>query len=796
MAHILSGVWAFRFVETRMKKWVLLLALAVPALGWAQTAALTGFCNLGGSQAAVSGLNSTNYQQGVIPSCTVTVYLTGTTTLATLYRDGNNTPLSNPFTANAVGSVAPGQWIFYTAINQGYDVVMSGGIAPNTYPNPVTLTDLFPGFSFSGSGLTLQHNGTNVPDQTHYNALDNGTIAPDSGYTLAKWLTNSTGGWAAEFPNGAGSGSVTAFGNDYSLVGAFTDSAGNVLKAISISTTSQVTFSAPVGTTELRLGVSDDVMGDNTGSWTVAINGTNYTVLGTATPWTNAGGINSQFPIGTSGSTAATVVPIANVNLPVTIQYVSGTVASQSHSQCGTVHAITVDTSGVSGCVVTFGNLVSPFYLPTYWTVSAPTVSGSVTDGSGTSTANQVALSTGTAHVIQYSTALPDGTTATTQSVGDNSNKAATDAFVIANAGTVYSGTSPIVVSGATISCPTCSVGSAFYGDILSPNKPAGTIAYVAQKGVAIAASGTATLLNVTGASGGYVSRVWFGITNTTADPTKDTITITTTGSPVTSITIPVQNMCMATYLWKAGTAGNVNNSSYFTTATDLGGISGTNIGCDFKLPIPFNTGVSITLTDTTAAASTLWYTVEYHTGVPLSTWTNTRVLHMDSITDQTGIAANAVTTLSNYTGGQPGRFVGLWWMEDSAPGSATPKTAPMEGEIALTLDGAGTPNIQSSGTEDWFGLSNYFQGNGTGGTGGGNSSQIQGGWKSADGQVAVTFMSTPIGNTQGAARFHVNDPIDFTTGEKLTWACGDTTFVSFTGTCTLWSTVYYYTEN
>src|SRR6185437_4990603 len=34
-----------------------------------------------------------------------------------------------------------------------------------------------------------------------FNALDNGTISPDAGYTLATWLTNSTGGWAAEVPS-------------------------------------------------------------------------------------------------------------------------------------------------------------------------------------------------------------------------------------------------------------------------------------------------------------------------------------------------------------------------------------------------------------------------------------------------------------------------------------------------------------------------------------------------------------------------------------------------------------------
>ena len=56
--------------------------------------------------------------------------------------------------------------------------------------------------------------------------------------------------------------------------------------------------------------------------------------------------------------------------------------------------------------------------------------SNTVTDGSGTSTANQIAISTGTTHQIGYATALPSGTTATTQSSGDNSTAVATTAYV------------------------------------------------------------------------------------------------------------------------------------------------------------------------------------------------------------------------------------------------------------------------------------------------------------------------------------------------------------------------------
>lgn len=138
-----------------MKAYTLLVALFLSAsAALAQTAAFNGFCDLGGVHAVTQGLPAANFQQTVIPSCTVAVYLTGTTTPATIYADATSTPLSNPFTANSGLSIASGSWLFFAATGQGYDVVLSGGIPPNTYPNPVTLTDLMIGGGGGGGDLS------------------------------------------------------------------------------------------------------------------------------------------------------------------------------------------------------------------------------------------------------------------------------------------------------------------------------------------------------------------------------------------------------------------------------------------------------------------------------------------------------------------------------------------------------------------------------------------------------------------------------------------------------------------
>ena len=110
-----------------MKRLWWLLVFIVPACR-AQTATYNGVCTQGAGAAIVSGLKSTNQLQTVFPSCTVTVYLTGTLTRATLYSDGSNTPLANPFTAQTNGL-----YRFYAAQGAGLDVTMSGvGMIPTS----------------------------------------------------------------------------------------------------------------------------------------------------------------------------------------------------------------------------------------------------------------------------------------------------------------------------------------------------------------------------------------------------------------------------------------------------------------------------------------------------------------------------------------------------------------------------------------------------------------------------------------------------------------------------------------
>lgn len=191
----------------RLVKFVSLLALLIPVAAAAQNDALQGHCTLGGKQALVSGLSSTNYDQGIVPGCSVTVYFTGTTTKATIYSDVTGTPLTNPFTAVQLPSPNAGYWIFYAPDGQGYDVKLSGGggnpsctTAPNCYTTPLTYTDLKVGSGGGGGQTIVQFNGVPSSPASPVNFIDTSSCT---------W--NLTGNVAGVSCTGGGSGTIPAW---------------------------------------------------------------------------------------------------------------------------------------------------------------------------------------------------------------------------------------------------------------------------------------------------------------------------------------------------------------------------------------------------------------------------------------------------------------------------------------------------------------------------------------------------------------------------------------------------------
>jgi hypothetical protein len=146
-----------------------LLGVSVP-IGRANEKRL-GYCQL-----QATGTRVTN--------CTVTVYITNTVSLATIYSDNLGTSLANPFTASAV----TGLWQFYSA-NGRYDIQFSGG-SPTISP-AYTLSDfLFLDLGTSGQSQSIA--GDLLPAITNAGNVGNSSFIWGSGYFRSLTVTNST----------------------------------------------------------------------------------------------------------------------------------------------------------------------------------------------------------------------------------------------------------------------------------------------------------------------------------------------------------------------------------------------------------------------------------------------------------------------------------------------------------------------------------------------------------------------------------------------------------------------------
>lgn len=151
-----------------------------------------GFAQQGARIVWTAGHASATLVQETAPFATITVFLVGTTTLATLYSDNQipPTPMGNPFTANA-----DGYWFFY-AIDGHYDVMITAE------QWQWTIGDLLLG------------------DQTRWSADQNAD---------GHWL-NNLGGISLVSPNGLCRDSIYV-DNNCSLI--FTGTGGNVLMSLS-----------------------------------------------------------------------------------------------------------------------------------------------------------------------------------------------------------------------------------------------------------------------------------------------------------------------------------------------------------------------------------------------------------------------------------------------------------------------------------------------------------------------------------------------------------------------------------
>jgi hypothetical protein len=251
-----------------------LLALLSPLVHAMEPA--QGFCEKGGITLMTGGKPGSPKIQGSYPSCTVTVYLNGTMTLATIFSDNSSTPLSNPFTANTIGI-----WEFYAA-NGRYDVRLSNANIGTPF---LILRDVVLSDSGGGGGGTPG----GISGQIQYNnsgsfggitgATTNGTavtltsptfITPALGTPASGVGTNLTGIPPAAVTSAQGNGSkfqlstgstttndcvkFDANGNTVDAGGACGGAASNAFSALTTSTNTTATMTVGSGASLVRSG--------------------------------------------------------------------------------------------------------------------------------------------------------------------------------------------------------------------------------------------------------------------------------------------------------------------------------------------------------------------------------------------------------------------------------------------------------------------------------------------------------------------------------------------------------------
>lgn len=112
------------------------------------------------------------------------------------------------------------------------------------------------------------------------------------------------------------------------LCGCFTDGTGQIIGQPFAIGGSVVSLKVPAGATQLQLGIDDDILSDNSGGFTVPVNGSNIFVTATAAAWDwVGGGLNAAFQFGIQDGTAPVVVSGLTAGQLVNIGPATGTMA-------------------------------------------------------------------------------------------------------------------------------------------------------------------------------------------------------------------------------------------------------------------------------------------------------------------------------------------------------------------------------------------------------------------------------------------------------------------------------------
>lgn len=319
--------------------------------------------------------------------------------------------------------------------------------------------------------------------------------------------------------------------------------------------------------------------------------------------------------------------------------------------------------------------------------------------------------------------------------------------------------------------------------DVLSETKPGGVVVTQKIENQTVSGGATQTLLSYSGE--GYVSAMFIFMTNGSnfSDAAQSTTLKITVDGEGTGGTF---NDRIPLFFGSEYTYNTVNHKSRFQGSQTNGS---NNVGYTSYIPIPFSSSIVISVVNGAASNTQFWAHFVIHTDVP-NNWPRTRKLRTSSgtLSNQT---VDTVITLLDVSSQPPGKLLGVFMSVDSFPNTANPATAPLEGNVKMYLEGSGSPSFEAPGTEDYFMWSNYFEGASTYFTGGSGT----GSYSMDLYHTGVQFAALTSSVTWNMYRWHILDQILFEEALKITWNCGDSTQVNFTGGVRLAYCVWYYTE-
>jgi hypothetical protein len=302
---------------------------------------------------------------------------------------------------------------------------------------------------------------------------------------------------------------------------------------------------------------------------------------------------------------------------------------------------------------------------------------------------------------------------------------------------------------------------------------PYGTLTYgrprlFSIKNTAVAAGATLTLLDTTGGSPtpGYIDQFWIGINDDAVDTDareKSTLSFFRDGE--TSASLVIQTGLLMGLYW--GPAGFT--SRYLGALTYNTGGGGSNSGSGFMAhKIPWTESMKIVFTngDTTNGIG-LFADISYKTGASIN-W-GSAAHFLAGTAGPVSVAAYSVNTLLNISG--TGIFYGLVMYFEGGDGNYNY----LEGAFSIYIDGETSPSLVWSGTEDYFLQGEFF-----------NDGVLYGD------NAGCTGRNSGLSQV-GAYRFHLDDPIPFTTSIKVTWNCGNSAVSTVTNNVTIWYAALYY---